>query len=79
MLKEENVESLMQNGRIYFLNRPVDLLLPTKDRPLTSTKEALIKKYNERYAIYEKSAHIKIDASGNVDEVVNAVTGDFKR
>lgn len=79
VLKEENVESLMQNGRIYFLNRPVDLLLPTKDRPLTSTKEALIKKYNERYAIYEKSAHIKIDASGNVDEVVNAVTGDFKR
>ncbi len=78
VLKEENVRALSQNGRIYFLDRPVELLLPTKDRPLTSTKEALLQKFSERYSIYEQSADVKIDASGDVDTVSNAVTKDFK-
>lgn len=77
VLKDENIRVLSQNGRIYFLDRPLELLLPTKDRPLTSTKEALIKKYNERYGIYEKSADVKIDASGDVEAVTNAVIGGF--
>ncbi len=77
ILKEENISALSQNGRIYFLDRPLKLLLPTSDRPLTSTKEALLKKYNERYSIYERSADVKIDASGDVSTVSNAVTGDF--
>ena len=77
VLKEENITALSQNGRIYFLDRPLALLLPTKDRPLTSTKEALIKKYNERYGIYEKAADVKIDASGDVEAVTNAVIGGF--
>ena len=77
VLKEENVDALSQNSKIYFLDRPLELLLPTKDRPLTSTKEALTKKYNERYGIYEKSADVKIDASGDVDAVSDAVIGDF--
>lgn len=77
VLKDENIRVLSQNGRIYFLDRPLELLLPTKDRPLTSTKEALIKKYNERYGIYEKAADVKIDASGDVEAVTNAVIGGF--
>lgn len=78
-LKGENVTALSQNGRIYFLDRPLALLLPTEDRPLTSTKEALAKKYNERYGIYEQSADVKIDASGDVEAVTNAVMGGFLR
>ncbi len=77
VLKEENTKALSQNGRMYFLDRPFELLLPTQDRPLTSTKEALLKKYNERYSIYETSANVKIDASGDVDEVANAIIGEF--
>lgn len=78
VLKEENTNALSQNGKIYFLDRPLNLLLPTKDRPLTGTKEALTKKYNERYSIYEKAADVKIDASGDVDLVSKAVIGDFE-
>lgn len=77
VLKKENINTLSQNGRIYFLDRPFALLLPTQDRPLTSTKEALLKKYNERYSIYETSADVKIDASGDVNEVSNAIMGEF--
>ncbi len=77
VLNKENINTLSQNGRIYFLDRPFALLLPTQDRPLTSTKEALLKKYNERYSIYETSADVKIDASGDVNEVSNAIMGEF--
>lgn len=79
ILKEKNIDALSQNGRIYFLDRPLEQLLPTKDRPLTSTKEALSKKYNERYSIYEKVADVKIDASCDVDTVSNAIIGDFQK
>ncbi len=78
VLKEDNIEALKQNGRIYFLDRPLDMLLPTEDRPLTSTKEALMKKYNERYSIYELSADVKIDGSGNVKSVADEVMNQFK-
>ncbi len=77
ILKEENIISLSQNGRIYFIDRPFELLLPTQDRPLTSTKEALLNKYNERYNIYKTSADVKIDASVDVNEVSNAIIGEF--
>lgn len=33
MLRSENVDALRMNGRIYFLDRPVDMLVPTQDRP----------------------------------------------
>ncbi len=79
VLNVENINALSQNSRIYFLDRPLELLLPTKDRPLTSTKEALSKKYNERYSIYQKLADVKIDASGDINSVLNAVIGDVEK
>ncbi len=77
VLKDENITALSQNGKIYFLDRPLELLLPTEDRPLTSTKGALTKKYNERYGIYERVANVKIEASGDINTVTNAVIGGF--
>lgn len=79
VLNKENTRCLSQNGMIYFLDRPLDMLLPTSDRPLTSTKEALEKKYNERYGIYVESANAKIDASGDVAMVSDAVMGEFEK
>lgn len=79
VLKEENIAALSQNGRIYFLDRPLELLLPTQDRPLTTTREDLFKKFNERYSIYQRSADVKIEASADVDTVARAVIGDFEK
>jgi len=52
VLKEENVTALKQNGRLYFLDRPLASLIPTADRPTASDTEAMKKRYQERYAIY---------------------------
>jgi len=78
VLSKENVSALSQNGRIYFLDRPLDLLMPTDDRPLTSTRESLVRKYNERLPIYNESANVIVDASGDVLTVANSIIGDFQ-
>lgn len=56
VLKEENVTALKQNGRLYFLDRPLDSLIPTADRPTASNAEAIKRRYQERYAIYTACA-----------------------
>lgn len=60
VLRHENVDALRMNGKIFFLNRPLEQLIPTEDRPLSSTKEAIQKRYHERFAIYTGTADIII-------------------
>ena len=40
-------------------------------------KEAIEKRYNERYSIYTLSADVKIDASCDADGVSDKIIGDF--
>ncbi|MCQ2385452.1 MAG: hypothetical protein MJ078_02080 [Clostridia bacterium] len=49
VLNRENTDALRQNGRILFLDRPLEQLVPTADRPLAKTPEAIRKLYQERY------------------------------
>ena len=73
MLNSENIELLKENGKVFFLDRPLDMLLTTSDRPLSSNKADLEKRYNERYDIYKASADVIIDASGTVEDVVSKI------
>jgi shikimate dehydrogenase len=73
VLKYENVRNLRQNGRLYFLNRSLELLTPTKSRPLSSDIEALKRRFDERYEIYLKTADRRIDASGDPTSVADLI------
>ena len=64
ILREENVKNLKLNGRLYFLNRPLEQLLPTPDRPTASSKEAIEKRYAERLPIYKKVSDIELLTDG---------------
>ena len=77
VLRRENVDALRQNGVIYFLNRPLDLLMPTADRPTASSKEAIRKRYEERYSIYCASADKTVDASASPSEIADNIILDF--
>ncbi len=68
ILRRSNVDALYQNGRLYFLDRLLDELVPTQDRPLASDVEAIKKRYEERYPIYTAVADqiIKIDDNAEV-------------
>jgi shikimate dehydrogenase len=72
-----NVRNLRQNGRLYFLNRSLELLTPTKSRPLSSDIEALKKRFDERYEIYVSSADAVIEANGTVNEVADKIKEEF--
>ncbi len=77
ILFKENIQNLKGNGRVYFINRPLEQLITTKDRPLSNSSEALEQRYKERYSIYIDSADVVIDGSGTVDEVAKRIEADF--
>ncbi len=77
VLNPENIESLKGNSRIYFLDRPLDMLITTSDRPLSSNKADLEKRYNERYELYKASADVIVDGSKTIDEVAKIIEEDF--
>ncbi len=77
VLNSENIDNLKGNARVYFLDRPLDMLITTSDRPLSSNRADLEKRYNERYEIYKKSADVIIDGSGTVEDVAKLIEEDF--
>lgn len=73
VLRKENVDALKQNGKLFFLNRPLEDIIPTEDRPLSSDYEALKKRFEERYDIYLSSADKEIYVDGNIDNAVGKI------
>lgn len=72
-----NIENLKGNGRVYFINRPLEQLITTDDRPLSSNREALEQRYKERYSLYIGSSDVVIDGSGTVEEVAKRIEADY--
>jgi len=77
VLRSENVAALRQNGRIFFLDRPVEQLLPTEDRPLSSTKESLQKRFAQRYDTYVSTADAVIPNNGAMGAAVQLLERSF--
>ncbi|MCR5307952.1 MAG: shikimate dehydrogenase [bacterium] len=73
ILRKSNMNNLKQNGIVVFVDRPLDKLIPTESRPLTSDKEALKKKYDERIDLYNEYADIKVVNDTNLEDVVNEI------
>lgn len=73
VLNPKNTDFLKENGMVFFLDRNLEDMVATPDRPLSSTREDLEKRYKERYPIYCLSADYKINCSNDVAENVNAI------
>ena len=65
VLREENVLNLKSNGRVYYIDRPLELLISSPDRPLSSSKEAITALYENRKQLYLNAADksVKNDAA----------------
>ncbi len=70
ILNPKNIQGLKANGRIYYIDRPLSWLTATKDRPLSSNRADLEKRYNERYEIYKSTADVLVNA---VDSLIKNV------
>lgn len=60
VLNKDNVRRLAHNGVICFLDRPIEQLLPTDDRPLANSAESIKKRYNERIGIYNTTCDFSV-------------------
>ncbi|MBQ8689914.1 MAG: shikimate dehydrogenase [Clostridia bacterium] len=79
VLRSENVDALRENGRLYFIDRPLEALVPTRDRPTASDRAAIEQRYAERYDIYCAAADVRIDATGDSEAVSKIIEGEFFR
>ncbi len=77
ILRQENVDLLKRNGKIYFLDRPLSDIVATDDRPLSSNRADLEKRYNERYDKYLSCADKRILVNGTAEDVANTILEDI--
>ncbi len=68
ILREENINSLKRNGKLFFINANPDRLLPTDNRPLSDTAEKIKKLYDERIDIYKRTADIIVPDMATPEE-----------
>ncbi len=73
ILRKENVDALRQNGVIFFLNRPLEDIVPTSDRPLSSSFEALKKRFDERYDKYKAAGDYEIYVDGTPENAAKKI------
>lgn len=78
VLDGENVDALRHNGVIVFLDTPIEKIAATADRPLSSTRAELEKRYAERYRIYCDTADVRIVNSGTPDQASDGVLEAIK-
>lgn len=78
ILRDGNVNVLRRNGRIYFLDRPLEDLLPTEDRPLASTAEKIRLLYEERYFRYCNACDVRIDVRDDAKKIAEQIGKDYE-
>ena len=77
ILSKDNVSALKGNGRLYFIDRPLDSLIPTSDRPTASDRAKIEQRYNERYGIYTAVSDVRITEAESAEAVMNAIRRDY--
>lgn len=77
VLNPENVDNLRQNGKIYFLDRPLENIVATKDRPLSSNQDDLKKRFYERYDKYLSAADKRLKITEDPNENTQLILKDF--
>lgn len=77
VLREENVKALKQNGIIFFIDRDVEKLIPTSSRPTALSKEAIRKRFEERYDIYVAAADVIINNDESLNEAAYKILEVF--
>lgn len=75
VLDENNVRALRRNGVILFLDRSLENLVATADRPLSSDTEKLKNLFEKRYDVYKSCADAVIPADGEIADVVEKIKG----
>lgn len=75
-----NIKNLKENGVIIFIDRSLDKLIGyDSNRPLSSSKEAVKKLYQERYFLYTKYADIIVKNDEDIDSCINKIIAQYNQ
>ena len=77
VLDEHNTDMLSQNGKIYFIDRDINSIAATSDRPLSSNRADLEKRYKERYPLYCARCDRHTVISDDAEENAKLIYEDF--
>ena len=77
ILRKENVSALKYNGKLFFIDRPLNLLVTTDTRPLSANRELLEMRFKERYHIYKSVCDCHVDGSGSAPDVSEKIMENF--
>ena len=66
----ESIDRLKENGMVIFIDRKVEKMIINNKRPLSKSKEDIIKLYNERYNLYLKHSDKRITNNGSKKRAV---------
>lgn len=76
-IREANHFPLLQNGRIYYLNRALDKLA-TGGRPLSANRSDLPDMFAKRHPVYQSLCHREFPVTeGSAEAVIEEITKDF--
>ena len=78
IVKKENEKFLKMNGRVVFIDRDLELLVPTPDRPTAFDREQLKRRYEERYDIYKVAADVIVQNNGSKEELIQKIMEEFQ-
>lgn len=73
VLRPENVDAMKENGTVVFLDRPLETILPTDDRPLANTTEKVRRLYEERLPIYRAVGDVTVFVHGTPEETAEDI------
>ena len=73
VLRPENVTALRQNGRLFWLDRDPEALIPTDDRPLADTAEKMKQLYRVREPVYRAAADEIIPVTGTPEDAADNI------
>lgn len=73
ILRNINIEALRRNGEIFFIDRAVESLIPTDDRPLADEKAKIERLYDERIDRYMETADYIIDGDCDPEDVADSI------
>ena len=79
MLDKDNIRALKRSGVTVFLDRALENLTASDDRPLASKRSALERLYSQRYELYKAAAEITIDANKTLVEEAREVLKEAEK
>ena len=71
--RKENMRHLSRNSIIFWIDRDIELLYGSEDRPLSRSKEDMMKLYEERKDLYAAYSDVRIENNGTLKEAEDRI------